>query len=300
MIKGGDCIKDNLVNRIGSSLKDLRKHQKISQKKLAENICAQSYISMIEKGEISPAAHILYSISLKLGVDISYFFDAYDNNMYSNMTEFVFQVRNATERNNFEEVKSLLNSQRENPYFKTDKMTNFFKYHFALCNYYLNNDKEGALKRLQETLTQSSQNSEVFLQEDFNALLSIAVIYTQEKEWVDASFYYNQVENLFKKRPRLTEPRQGIRFYYNYCRYLYSVKKYSEVSLNANKGIRLCVELKTYYLHGELYYYKGLSCFKEKHEQDGIEALKNAKLIFTFSDQQNHKKLVEQVLFEHI
>jgi transcriptional regulator with XRE-family HTH domain len=293
-------MKDNLVNRIGSSLKDLRLHHKISQKELAKDICTQSYVSMIEKGEISPAAHILYSFALRLGVDISYFFDAYDNNMFENIAEFRFQVRAATEKNDFSEVNSLIKSHIDNPYFKTNKMYKFITYHEGLCEYYLNKNLEGAMEKLKQTLTNEFFHSNTYFQEDFEALLSIAVIYTEEKQWENAEIFYTKSLKLLNRRPRLNESILGVRLYYNYVRYLYSIKSYSAAITHSEKGIRLCKELKSYYLFGELYYYKGLSYLIMNEREKGIASFDKAKQLFKISDQENYNQIIDSAISKYL
>jgi transcriptional regulator with XRE-family HTH domain len=284
-------LTQDLIKSIGISLRDLRLHQKVSQKELSKGICTQSYISMIEHGEISPSAHILYSFSSRLGVDISYFFETFDNNMFEYLSEFKAQVRYATEKNDFKSVRTLINSQKDNPYFKRKKMRNFFAYHSGLCNYYLDHNLDKSIETLTNTLSYSEESTNGeggYFQEDLESLLSIAVIYTEEKLWDQAVEYYKKAFELVGKRPRLDRTELAVRLYYNYIRYLYSTKQYNEVVKLARKGINCCLELKTFYLFGELYYYKGICHLEGGEEEEGRKALAKAKAVFEISNNKSY------------
>ncbi|WP_113928505.1 helix-turn-helix transcriptional regulator [Bacillus sp. P14.5] len=107
-----------MISTIGKSLKDLRTYQKVSQKNLAKDICTQAYVSMIEKGEIIPSAHILHAFAQKLGVPIDYFFDTPDSTIHEYHSEFISQVRMAIKK---------MNIQLYKVWFRPKETTLFFK-----------------------------------------------------------------------------------------------------------------------------------------------------------------------------
>lgn len=62
------------LTEIGKKISELRNEMTLTQEEVAEEICSQASISLIEKGELDPNATILYQIAKKLGVDVNYFF----------------------------------------------------------------------------------------------------------------------------------------------------------------------------------------------------------------------------------
>lgn len=62
-------IRDNMKN-LGSVLKELRKEKGLTQKELADGICAQSMLSAIENDVYVPNANLLINLANRLGVDL--------------------------------------------------------------------------------------------------------------------------------------------------------------------------------------------------------------------------------------
>ncbi|WP_456272438.1 helix-turn-helix domain-containing protein [Bacillus sp. AK031] len=288
-------MMENMISTIGESLRDLRIYQKVSQKKLAKNICTQAYISMIEKGQIVPSAHILHALAVRLGVSINYFFDSPDSTIHEYQNEFINQVRAETKKHNYAEVRRLINVQKDSPLFKTPKMKNFMDYHIGICLYHLDADISEAMEKLKDTL---SDNNEHYFQEDVESLIAIANILTEEKLLEEAEQYYLKALNLLESRPSCDEYSLQLRFYYNYQRFLKNQMKYEDAVEYANKGIKICVQYETLYLHGEFYYYKGLSLINLNHVVEGIEALKKAISIFSLSGKEHFITSAQSIIDE--
>ncbi|MFT8870561.1 helix-turn-helix transcriptional regulator, partial [Liquorilactobacillus nagelii] len=51
-----------MKNQLGTSLKNIRQQQHLSQKDVARNICAQSMLSAIENGKYVPNAKLLINL----------------------------------------------------------------------------------------------------------------------------------------------------------------------------------------------------------------------------------------------
>jgi HTH-type transcriptional regulator, pleiotropic regulator of extracellular virulence genes len=68
-----------IATHIGVEVKKLRKSKGLTQQELAKNICHQSEISRIEAGNVYPSMYILYGISGKLDVSMSYFYELLDS-----------------------------------------------------------------------------------------------------------------------------------------------------------------------------------------------------------------------------
>lgn len=65
----------NITKAVGSTIRDLRKSQGISQEKLAEKAgLHRTYIGALERGEKSPTVDTLVKIVLALNVSLNDFF----------------------------------------------------------------------------------------------------------------------------------------------------------------------------------------------------------------------------------
>ncbi len=65
----------NITKAVGSTIRDLRKSQGLSQEKLAEKAgLHRTYIGALERGEKSPTVETLSKIVLALNVSLSDFF----------------------------------------------------------------------------------------------------------------------------------------------------------------------------------------------------------------------------------
>lgn len=69
----------SIAKAIGSTLRDLRKSQGLSQEKLAEKAgLHRTYIGALERGEKSPTVETLSKIVAALDVSLSDFFSHYE------------------------------------------------------------------------------------------------------------------------------------------------------------------------------------------------------------------------------
>lgn len=79
---------------IGDIIKAERMAQKLTRKELAEGICSEKYIYLIEKNERNPSAFILNDLSDRLGIDL---FEYYPYLDYDNKDE-IYKHRQNIER----------------------------------------------------------------------------------------------------------------------------------------------------------------------------------------------------------
>ncbi|MFP3340016.1 helix-turn-helix transcriptional regulator, partial [Micrococcus sp. SIMBA_131] len=84
---------------------------------LAEGICTQALISRIEKGDIYPSATALYQISVKLGVDVNYFFEIGTTPRLDYIMEVEKQLRYLRVYRKYEEMMDLVRVEEKNPLF---------------------------------------------------------------------------------------------------------------------------------------------------------------------------------------
>ncbi|WP_113928506.1 hypothetical protein [Bacillus sp. P14.5] len=172
-------------------------------------------------------------------------------------------------------------------------MRKFIEYHLGICKYYLDKDLTGSLDTLRNIL---SDKDHQYFQEDVETLIAIANILSEEKHLEESEEYYLKALELLGNRPADSNYQQKLRLYYNYQRFLKNTEKYSKAVEYANKGIRVCILHETLYLHGEFYFYKGVSLIKLKETKKGIESLQKAMDIFTIAEKEKFKEAAQKLI----
>ncbi|MCM2607171.1 helix-turn-helix domain-containing protein [Rossellomorea marisflavi] len=105
------------LSEIGKKISELRNEMNLTQGELAEGICTQASISMIEKGELDPNATILYQIAKKLGVDVNYFFHIGSTPRLDYINEVEKQLRKLRIKHKYREMMEIVSIEEKNPLF---------------------------------------------------------------------------------------------------------------------------------------------------------------------------------------
>jgi transcriptional regulator with XRE-family HTH domain len=115
---------------IGKKIKELRKVVGLTQGELAEGICTQALVSRIEKGDIYPSATALFQISVKLGVDVNYFFEIGTTPRLDYVQEVEKQLKTLRVNRKFEDMMDLVRAEEKNPlFYKDNEKTQLLYWH---------------------------------------------------------------------------------------------------------------------------------------------------------------------------
>lgn len=98
------------MKNIGLLIRQFRENSKLSRAKLAENICSEKYLYLIEKGARNPSAEIIRLLSIRLGVDLFKYMEYLDCLEPVKVQDIVSQLAAYRSSSNFEAAKAL--SQR--------------------------------------------------------------------------------------------------------------------------------------------------------------------------------------------
>ncbi|MED3575482.1 helix-turn-helix domain-containing protein [Cytobacillus praedii] len=266
--------------QIGQAIYDLRIQMNISQSELAKGICSQSFISRIEKGEISPSAELLYSLSKKLGVDINYYFKNNLNPRFDYQLSFCKQVRDYVQKADYEPVRELIKIESKNPYFNNEEMKQFIIWHQGICAYHIDGDLYGAILYLKKAFNLLGGNKKKLNGCQLEIAISIANIYNEEKCYKEAINYYNLAINRLNEIKGFIDNKILIRALYNYSKLLYRMDRDKEAVENSSTAIQLCLELESNYLLGNLLYQNGLSLEKLGETKNALHKIEDAYSIF--------------------
>lgn len=238
----------------------LRKSLKMTQVQLSQDICTQSTISMIEKGEIKPGLDILYLISIKLNKPISYFANLLLDKDYSYKYSIVQEIEEQTTMQNYQLVYSI--TERELSYKQTDEW--FFS--VLKWNYYLSSYKTGIITidtTILELKKLLEDTKNIVLEKDFlkeRIYNTLAFLYATKKNFEFAMFYYNKIDinKDFSATPRLNQEIYYLRIIYNKSKTYYDMGDLLCSQELILLGIRKSIKLENMSFLGNFYYYLGL------------------------------------------
>lgn len=284
-----------MEHKIGEKIKDLRQFKGISQSELSSGICTQGFISKVEKNETYPTANVLFDIATRLGVDLNYFYDgSYNITTVNYVNEVMDQISYYMDKDNYHEVLRIIKTEKNNPLFKTNKLQQYILWREGICTYFINANKDRALKLLDESLSLANTTDRNFSEIELDILSSKAIIYSLEGELEIAESIYGKLIVQLKKIPLIKNEKLKLRILFNASKNKYDQQKYDESTLLSNEGISYALNLNSLYCLGELYYQKGKSALLsgEKNTKSILENMKKAKFIFNLK---NNKKFVTYV-----
>ncbi|WP_170061465.1 helix-turn-helix domain-containing protein [Rummeliibacillus pycnus] len=284
-------------NSLGSEIMRLRKEKNLTQKELAEEICTQATISMIEKGAIKPGLDILYLISLKLDKPISYFANIMLNEDYPLINSIVQELESLTISHNYQLIYSII--KRELSFKPKDKWYEIFlHWHYFLSAYYLNFISiDIAIERLTNLLN-NEHNS--ILKKDFlydRICNSIAILYSTNKNYEKALSFYNKINLNINDTmsPRLNHQVYKLRIIYNKAKTLYDMNSLEESKKQIELGIKCSINLENMSFLGSFYYYLGLIQEKLNDKSEDIShSFNKAYFFFNILDRKMYKEIMEK------
>lgn len=135
----------------GVVLQKKRKQLGLTQCQVAEGICTQGLISMIEAGKTIPTADILYALSKRLKLPLEECFHPWAEEL-----EHVQWLRSELKRcaryRCFEELSKYLYEAKKNSFFQEGEALSFLLWHESLYIFFEKRDREKAIELMKERL----------------------------------------------------------------------------------------------------------------------------------------------------
>ncbi|MCM3670942.1 helix-turn-helix domain-containing protein [Mesobacillus maritimus] len=284
------------LKHLGDTIHSIRVRLNISQKELAEGICSQSQISKIEAGQISPYVDTLVKISKKLGICPAYFLNIVYKDQYHFITSSKKSIRKAISAKDYREVKRLVDKYEKHPSFQDIEEKQFLKWHKGIAVYYLDQKFHESVKILREA--SSMKDSIQHTEQDIQILNSLAIIYSEEEQWVDAKSKFEEAIEVFNKSIFIDDITISIRLSYNLSKLLYSINEYNDGLFYCNKGLEQCKKHHSSYLFGELLYQKGITLSEIGNKREGIKHLKYAFNAFELLEKDDYLEITNQKINE--
>lgn len=187
------------MNHIGSIIATLREEKKISRAQLAEGICSEKYIYMIETGQRNPSAEILKSFGNKLNEDLFRYMGFLMHDHPVHVAKTLDLLRERQRLSDYAGTKEILDQILGDPDFLIRPNYFHFFYHRITYDIFMEGKLDESFEELLGTLKEIEENYPI---DDFimlgNSLLSII---SQIKGQDDKALYY------IKKANALTEKK---------------------------------------------------------------------------------------------
>ncbi|WP_172970950.1 helix-turn-helix domain-containing protein [Bacillus sp. THAF10] len=290
---------NNQAAVIGQTIKELRKNQLLTQKSLAEGICSQTTISLIESGLTLPSVDILYYLSKRLNVSLDYFFQESEReiaNYEITTTELIEQLWKTKD---YEEIYRITESERKQQ--KNRDLSHEF-YLFIELHYYLTSNLSGkmawdtCIRKLKKLIRDNTIHKPKLLDLRIkNAIANILVEHGKNKE---AMKIYEDLLRLNYMEDSYSSVRLRLKVYFNLARLYYQSLDYEKSYSTALNGIKLSIKFEDVSMIGNLYVH-GAQCLQQlNRHKEALEFLNQAKFIYTLLKRSWYLEFVENLLQE--
>ncbi|TYO69478.1 helix-turn-helix domain-containing protein [Rossellomorea marisflavi] len=244
------------LSEIGKKISELRNEMNLTQGELAEGICTQASISLIEKGELDPNATILYQIAKKLGVDVNYFFHIGSTPRLDYIVEVKKQLRSLRINYKFEDMKEIIRAEEKNPLFynNPDNMQ-YMLWHKSIYAFEIEKDYSRAVSIMEEALALIPNQKRAYTELELEMLMSLGGYEHRSNRFNQAINYFNKVEtSLVGTKRILVDKTIQSRLYYHLARAHTRLGHFIHSISLATNGIQWCIDHEHLYLMPVLHY----------------------------------------------
>jgi transcriptional regulator with XRE-family HTH domain len=243
---------------IGKKIKEMRKAAGLTQGEIAEGICTQALISRIEKGDIYPSATALYQISVKLGVDVNYFFEIGTTPRLDYSKEVERQLRFLRINRQYEEMMELIKTEEKNPLFYRDnEKLQLLYWHKGIYQYEVRKDSTASFSLLHQAYQMTANVKKAMSEREMQILSSIGNIHFSIQQFEEALDYFKQVETAIHTTEVLQDKSIKARLFYSIARVLTRKGELEDSTAYCLNAIKWCFQEELLWGLGELHYQVG-------------------------------------------
>lgn len=281
---------------IGEKLKDLREYYEVSQRELCIDICSQKAVSKIEREEMQPSAEILQKMGLRLGVDISYFFEEQEAPRFNYIKETKEKIETLVHTWKYNEAMELIRESLKNPLFRKLSHRKFLLWQRSVCHFNLTNEKEEAIELLWLSMDIETNSKKTISPTDISMMMSMGNMHSDIQKYKEALIYFDKALEMVKKIPQVNTNSPLIKIYYNLALVYFRMKKFKKSIELVEYGIQLNYKKDSIFLLGEFYYLKGTSHFYNGEITLALKEMKKGLFIFEERGQDMYITFVKQNL----
>lgn len=284
--------------QLGIKIKDLRKKVGLTQKELAEGICTQAQISNIENGELNISSILLYNLCEKMGVGMDYFFDITSSKKDERILSVKDLIRKLIRKRDYQSIFYIISKEKDNYHKLNIYDKQFFLWHEGICDFYVNNEADLAIKKLENAIDLTNPNKKNYTQREIEILNSIAIILSEEVKHEEALEKFEQALHHFGKLATGNNENIKIRILYGLSKCLTDIEDYKKSLHYSKLGRQICLESQTLYLLGEFLYQIGRNYILMSNIKTGENYMNQAISLFKIQDNYKFADLIISELEE--
>ncbi|WP_027963975.1 helix-turn-helix domain-containing protein [Halalkalibacillus halophilus] len=285
------------LDKFSKVLKQARLDAEMTQKQLAEGICTQAQISKLETGDEFPSSITLHLISKKLGLDAEYFFHQIESDRVDYIDDVKEFARIYRRDKNYLELNRLMKSELKTPLAKQNQeFLQFILWHLGISEFYLNKDKNIALKFLMDALKMKSIVSNRV--RELEILNSIAIVLYESDNYQFSLKVFDLALEKLHGFPVNKDYTIELRLLYGASKTALKIGKLSYALSYSQQGVKVCNRNETLYLLGELYYQMARS-LKHMNHLKAEEFFSKSISTFLLEEKYDYAEIVEKAYMEY-
>ncbi|MDA5110792.1 helix-turn-helix transcriptional regulator [Brevibacillus thermoruber] len=270
------------MKTIGDKIQYFREKRGYSRKYVAEDICDESTLFRIEKGNHIPRLDILQSICLKLKIPVDYLL-TYEN---ETLIHFVAKIhRLCRESLYFHDYTTLqylieeaITFVKRNKSFRDSSFLKFIEWQKGILYYRIDRHP----RKAEQTFRKLISSGKIVNELDINVANSLALLLIEMDQKAEAYRLLTDSMSALESLPFVEDKTLFPRLGYNLAYMHYHQKRYD---LCLELGYRLLLYLYSHHLHysaGEIYHMLGIVYSNAGNLEHAREYLEHAVSIFKF------------------
>lgn len=281
-----------MITDIATLIKTKRKEKGLTQKELAEGICAQAVISKIEKNETTPSVDLFFKLVKRLDIDMSVVSEIFEltnaihhNRVYSDKVKQLLYMRD------YENLVYVLKAL-DNTSMTTEELL-YYDWLLAITDYMTKQvNLPETIQKLEKLLPQVKNH---YFQLYLKVVSAIASIYSENHEDELALQYFESIIDDYQVSDDF---RDRVTFLYSISR-AYFVKGDMTNSLTyISRAIDEILEKKSIYLLGDSLLMKAYVLDETKLYEEAKKYCRNAITIFELGNKELLKNMAQKLLID--
>ena len=270
---------------LGEKIRHYRKLRGLSQSELADGICTQATVSLIEKKDKIPSMEILVRICERLGITMNLVIVNDDSQIYS----LISDIKKSFYQNDFNGISDKL-CKLNNINVNNKQEIKLIHFFHGLIEYVTNKNYDKAIFDFNRAMNVNIANVDMY---DILIDIFTAKAYINKKSLDEAKVYYDQAKDLIKSSLEKIGDENyhdSILIYDNMSDLSLKLNENQQAMKYANEGIFIARKEQTLFKLDEMYSYLAEAGTREgqKADEDYIKA-------YVISSVSEDKKVFEQL-----
>ncbi|PGA99631.1 helix-turn-helix domain-containing protein [Bacillus toyonensis] len=285
---------------LGITIKELRIKKNISQSELCHGICSQSQISKIEKGMIYPSSILLYQLAERLGIDPNNIFALTQNKKLKYVKNVKYVMRDCVKQKQYKELYEIVKKEKNENNFQSTEDKQFLIWYEAIAIFEVNRLTKTALNLLNHALKLTLTNVDFLSEREIEIMQTMAIFHAENKEYEKSINILRRCLTNFNKLDFPRDKEIKLKIIFNLAKISGHTNQHEEAIKYLDKGIKLTINLNTFYLLGELFYLKGqyLLKIKQHNVEDVVYNMKKALFIFELTEKEHYIQMIKDKFIE--